>query len=209
MAVSIRIQENVSQMLDSIRASLTDTQLAKAAGVGVQTAVRRNFQTLEGRPNKQGFPKTHFWNDAAKSTLLDLSASSSGRAVVNIDKIGVALQRFGGTIRPVRKNWLTIPATAEAYGHTASEFIDLKFRKAGPNLAMLVRSQGISGGLGRANRKQVQGPTRAEQVMFWLVKSATISAHPDTLPTDEVIQSEAAKAVESKVSAEVARANKT
>jgi hypothetical protein len=208
MAVSIQIKENVSQMLESLRESLTDKQLATAAGVGVQTAVRRNFLTLEGKPNKQGFPKTHFWNDAAKSTLLDLSAANSGRAIISINKIGVALQRFGGTVRPVNKKWLTISATSESYGHTASEFPDLQFRQISPVLAMLIRGQKVVGALGRVKRKQVQGPTRAQQVLFWLVKKAVIGAHPETLPTDSQMQDEAAKAVESKVLAEVARANK-
>jgi len=80
-----------------------------------------------------------------------------------------AIQEFGGVITPDKAGALTIPVHPDAKGKRASDFPDLIFIKREGANPLLVRKSG--------------GP-RSEKfdIMFVLVKSAEIPAHPYLRP---------------------------
>lgn len=83
------------------------------------------------------------------------------------------LEAFARVLGPVlitakAAQWLTIPATAAAYGHRAREFNDLIFIKLGDARAMLARRDG-----------------KKLTPFFWLKKSVTLPEDRTLLPSDE------------------------
>jgi hypothetical protein len=129
-----------------------DSKLKKII-FNITTDVREMaIRNIDARLNKYGRAKGGLRN----SVLMEVG--EDGIPQVSAGGVGVpyaAAQEFGATIIPKNVQWLTIPATDEAFGKKATEFGDLKFRLVNPQLAMLFR------------------PTTNE-VLFWLKKQVTI-----------------------------------
>ncbi len=74
-----------------------------------------------------------------------------------------AIHEFGGLIRPVEKEWLTIPAIPENYGKTAKEVgqgVQLLFHMVNPQLAYLFEPF----------------PNKQIRIHFWLKKEVNMPA---------------------------------
>ena len=116
--------------------------------------------------NRFGAPSTGFWKKAIDSVF---STATGAEATVSIPARGVALQYYGGTVRPTNKQCLTIPLNAMAYGKSARE------------LAPLIRVKDVL-------FKKIGDGSAANLVpMFALRKSVTIRPHPDVLPSKGVL----------------------
>lgn len=79
------------------------------------------------------------------------------------------------------KKWLTIPATASAYGKRAGEFSDLKFVPFTDDLAALMARS-------KSDGKYI--------VVFWLKKEVTIEQDRTLLPDDQAFGEAAARGVD-------------
>lgn len=100
----------LTQMLKDVRSRGFYAKLALRLVVTLQS----HFAEKETRPNKQGWPKSHFWSQIRSSTLTR-EVTDSGATV------GIADGRFnthyyGATISPTKKQYLTIPLKPEAKG---------------------------------------------------------------------------------------------
>jgi len=115
--LSITFRDRATQALEALGVNLGSARLADRAGTAVAVLVRGR---LRKKPdNKKGWPSTGFWRDAANSVS---HYPVEGGQVVSIAKIGMRQRFFGGSIRPVNAQALTIPISPEAYGHTAADF---------------------------------------------------------------------------------------
>lgn len=94
--------------------------LKQAIGGAVQREFQDHLRRLDAqRPNQLGGVRTHFYGDAAQATFF---AVTNDGATVTVAQQGFRQRVLGGTIRPVRSKWLTIPARAEAHGKRAGKF---------------------------------------------------------------------------------------
>lgn len=75
---------------------------------------------LKGLPrNKGGYPSTGFWEDAARRCI---GIAENGNVRLSNDKLGLRKRLYGGPVRAVNHNNVTIPICAEAYGTTVSDW---------------------------------------------------------------------------------------
>jgi len=189
---SITIVDRATPAVLEFARRLNAKALQEAIGGGVGRLIIANFRALDSeRANEMGGKRTHFYADAARGT--DWTADAAG-ATVTIRKTGIAQRLFGGTILPLKGNWLTIPARREAYGKKAREFDNLVpiFGKAlGAGAGALVARESSNISITKDRRRGMGGKLRVRKtgdegggVYFWLVKSVTQRPDPTVLPTD-------------------------
>jgi len=172
-SLSIRISDSATPALQALAAELHGEPVRKVMARAGVAAVKSHFYDLDrdpSRANKLGAPRQHFFGQAARATNFQISNSGF---VISINHIGVALRYFGGTVRPVNAKFLTLPATAAAYGKRAREFPDLEAhfpKKSSAGAGFLYR---VTGGRGKNQRMTI---------LFWLVKKSTIHADTTILP---------------------------
>lgn len=187
MATTITIKNQASAAIARVSAAVSGARLNPQIGAAEVLLFKRHFLGLP--PNKQGFPSTHFWADAARSTNFRLDPSGP---VISINKQGIRQRRYGGQILPTGgRKYLTIPANAEAYGKRAGEFHNLRIAKLGGRLA-LVENQASEVSISKADKKGNRTVTwtasRTGLVpFFWLVKAVNQQPDPSILPSDQEI----------------------
>lgn len=155
--------------------------LNKVISVAGTRAVKDRFaEVATWMRNKFGRP-AQFWKRMSRATRPEATAAHA--AVVMPRE--VAQRYFGGTIRPTGgRNFLTIPARAEAYRRSARSFDDLVlivFRRKG---------RGPAGALIR------KGETH-DAVMYWLYRKVTQKGDPRVLPTSDELAAAVMPDVES------------
>lgn len=203
MNITVDIQDKASPAAKAILASARSLDFLKACGRGVAVLLRAKFQDLENtRPNKQGWPRQHFWSDVRRS--VQNPEQTAGKVSVSITHPGIALRYFGGDIFPVNVRFLTIPAVPEAYGKRAREFDNLRpgyapNEEGRPQLALVETDATVV----RFGRKKKDGTRTVSQVMrtggqavFWLVTKAHQEGDKTILPTEDQMQIAAVKAGE-------------
>lgn len=188
---TIDIHNEVSGALRELKSNLAPEQLNPAIGAAEVVLFQKHFLSLP--TNRQGFPSTGFWADAARATNYAVLAED---VLISVNKLGARQRYEGGEIKPTGgKKYLTIPAVAEAYGRRAGEFNNLELafhRVAGRAEAFaLVEAQATEVSFGRkrkdGSRKVTPGNSVGSRVMFWLVKSVRQAANPDVIPSSEQI----------------------
>ena len=172
LAMTVSLDDRVTPALQAIVSRLANkTPLNQSMAMGVETKVVENFQRKATIPNKFDAPSTGYWQKAAASVR---ASATSSYAEVAIPFHGVRLHYLGGTIVPVNKKWLTIPARAEAHG---KRVVDLfpgftncvwLFNAARQPYAIAGKEDGL--------------------VYFWLAKKAVIKPDPTVLPPVAVMQ---------------------
>jgi len=166
MSVAITVtKDTATPAINRLLSRLEPAQAAAAMGPVLQRLVQRHFRTLP--PNQQGWPSTHFWADAARSTTW--RAHPEG-VVVSVNKVGVRQRWKGGSIKPVRARNLVFPAAAEAYGKLPRDFDNLRAVCFG-RFSALIRDS-----------KHETAPLD-ERIMFWIVKGVNQDENPDVMPT--------------------------
>lgn len=180
------VKDTATPALRALRDGLRNENLLPVLGRSVTNAIRRNFDELEStRPNKLGGQRQHYYSGARQGTSFVVDGDS---ALVGIHQVGMGLRYFGGTVRagagissftgqPTK--YLTIPVTAEAYGHRASDF---------PDLTVLWGRDGPYA-LGRVTPRTVAtaGDTRQTEVLFVLKTQVTVEADPTMLPSAQAL----------------------
>ncbi len=214
MAVTIDIKDSVSAALLASRTQLAPEKLALIGARGAANRIRAHLANLEAtRGNKDGWPRTHFWAQVRQS--VQNPTPTAGGAVISINHLGFALRYFGGVVLPVRRKFLTIPATPEAYGHRAREFAQLKFALAplndgsGRRAPALVEAEHTRLDFGRKRKdgsRRVTAESRGGKVFYWLVRKTTHRPDPTVLPSEAEIATAALGAIEAQLQIEKARA---
>lgn len=171
LSFKVRVADRVTSKATAVQRGIERGVHRKVMAKAASEVVKDNFVTLDRQRHSGG--TFHFYGRAARAT----SSGVQGRsAFVSIDHEGIALRRFGGTVKPRTAKYLSIPAIDQAQGKRAREFDDLHFRR------------NASGNGGR-----LCDPTG--RVYFWLVKQSTHKPDPSVLPTDGEIQEAAVDAV--------------
>lgn len=169
------------------------------AATAMRERMREHFVMMDKRPNRNGWPKQHFFGRARRQTS---SAFDDQHAEVRVSLVGFKTHVTGkpGIIRPVNKVYLTIPARSEAYGKRAGEFNDLRIRFGmtddGVRPVALVQAEQTKLNFGRKKKDGSRSTNKTEiggLVYFWLVKSAHTKPHPKAMPTEKQLQDAVSK----------------
>ena len=200
--ISFRVQ-GIDELIERAKSLFGNKRpMLAAMGRGVGNLLRRHFAKLEtGRPNKQGWPRTHFWREVLGSVQNPVVTADT--ASVAINHVAMAQRYFGGEIRPFRRQWLTIAASPESYGKVAPDFSDLEFGMAVNPFGRLQRALGR----GRDTHTEADGSRTSilRDPLFWLTKRVNQKPDPTTLPTDAELSAAAADAGENYLAAKLAQ----
>lgn len=171
------------EQIEALQKKLSDAKgLNTAVGKAFEKTLRTHFRSLDRRPNKRGWRKSHFWEKIAADTVF--AGADDNRAVVSIGSDSgpkFAAKVFGARIRPKSgKKFLAIPAIEARYGVSPSSLDknELQFR--------LTRKGGLLGQI-RADGTM--------QVHYWLVRKADTPRDPQALPKKETVLSAAKKTI--------------
>lgn len=195
-AITIDIRDEVTPALAALRESCQPQNVNPAIGTAVKKLFQNHFIGLPS--NKQGFPTTNFWADAARSTTWMLLADG---VLIRVDKAGVQQRLRGGDIVPgAGKTYLTLPATADAYGHRAGEF-NLKFaivNQDGFQRPALVARRSVAAMVTQTKTGKFKhtGDEIGEVVFYWLVRHVHQEPNPDVIPSDDEITTAATDTVQ-------------
>jgi hypothetical protein len=189
--IFINVTDSATPALVALDGVLSPRQLSASVGDAEVALFQSHF--LGNGQNKNGWPTTSFWPRAARAT--DYQVIDSG-VLVSVNQIGVRQRYAGGAIHPTAGHvFLTIPACAEAYGHLAGEFNNLKFASVvinGNSRFALVEADAIPSGYSgnmRKGRRDFHTERGGGAVYFWLARSVHQAPDPDVLPSDQTIQS--------------------
>ena len=135
------------------------TGVLKVGARGVSQYLRKFYREKNGREkNKLGGKRTNFWNKVGNTVnngnpnspnKAEPIVEAPGRVVVTIASSILPHKIKGGTIRPVRSQYLTIPLVAEAYDKKARRFPDLFVIKSKKGNLLLVKPDKSSGSVPR------------------------------------------------------------
>lgn len=200
---SISIRDGASPTLALLLNEVRNASLAaKAAARGVANKLKDHFAQMESdRPNRWGYPRQHFWSQVRKSVGNPVMEGDA--ATVTISHVAFRQKLEGGTIKPgPGKKFLTIPATAEAYGKRAREFSGLQFAivadpQSGRPRPALIAQRAVSTliSLGKKKFKAV-GSELGMLPLFWLVREVKQAPTPGALPSDGELQQAAISGAE-------------
>lgn len=200
MTLNLNIAGELSLETRRVAEGLRRGEMIRAAARGVANETREFYAGLERtRPNKQNWPRQHFWADTRRS-VQNPTVKSLDAATVSINKLGLRQRVEGGYIRPKNgRKYLTLPATAEAYGKRAGEFGNLRFGFAENrygNLAPALVDAGqqkVSFGRRRKDGTHAVKPGEdlTHKVFFWLVRKVYQPADPTAFPTEAQLKAAA------------------
>lgn len=190
MATAITITDKVSPILARFQNVLKTGAIENVMGRAVVNKLQAHFLQLNAsRANELGGDRTNFYAGAAKSTN---SQARPGEVKISVNQVGIRQRYEGGEIRPLAGKYLTIPASAEAYGHRAREFSDLRFgfaeNKFGNLQPALVRASSSQVKFGRqkndGTRAVKQTGSRGGEVMYFLCPRVFQRADPTVIPPE-------------------------
>ncbi len=164
LSFNVKIRDTAAARLKGMSEAYAKGRHRKIMAASGAKVVKAHFTKLDQQRHRQttGF---HFYARAAKATSHEVRGS---KAVVRIDHEGIALRRFGGTIRPRVAKYLTIPVAPIAHGRRVREF--------GDAVTWII------------NRRTGKGVvTLGGRVIFALTKESKHKADKSVLPTDREI----------------------
>lgn len=174
-------------------------RLQPVAGHAAVNTVRQHLLLLNrNRPNRLGGPRTEYWRRAAGAT--NFRATGEG-VTVSISQLGMRLHAEGGTVRPTKARFLTIPVNPKAHGKRAREMdLELVYGQGGKPVALATKptlSRSVT--QTRGGRIVSRNTGRRGEIMFALVRSAAIKADPAVLPDNAVLGGEVVRALASSI----------
>lgn len=187
VAITIGIQDDASTPLLRLGNAIQRGAVRMVMGRAVVRQLKAHFGKLDDeRPNKLGGKRTKFYEQVGKSVQQPELIGGDGVKIA-INQVGFAQRLFGGDITVGEngtKEWFTVPARAEAYGHRARQFNDLHFVFFREGLAALVQNEQTT--LGRKKKDGTRsGKTTGGGIFYWLVKSIHQEPDPTVLPPEE------------------------
>jgi hypothetical protein len=171
----VSITDTATPGLKSLRRHMHSPALRSVMARAGVNHVKDHLTHLDRRRgNALGGKRTHFYAAAARSTNFRLQGKGF---IISINHVGIAQRYFGGTIRPVTKKRLAIPAQARAHGRRPREFGNLKtgFGKdpSAPTSKPVPRFLYLPGADKTIPRSNI---------LYWLVKSVIQKADHTVLP---------------------------
>lgn len=195
LAFRLSLTDQVSPTGRALAGALAPKQLNPVIGRSAVGAFRKHlFEVNRTRPNALGGTRTGFYASAARGTSFE--ATGDG-VTLTVASVGIRQRVLGGTIRPTRAKFLTIPAAPEAHGKRAREFGNLvvvfgpggrPIALATPETTVPVTRGGRRGGSALGTTRQ-----RAGKILFRLVKSVTQRPDPTVIPSEAAVQAGVAK----------------
>lgn len=118
---TINIVDNATPALAAAIERCQPHRLATRVAVATAKVWRNHLAALP--KNKNGYPSTGFWEDAARRVR---GIAVGGNVILTSDKVGLRQRWLGGQIPKGGKGpkMLTIPICAEAYGTSAADWGD-------------------------------------------------------------------------------------
>lgn len=183
MKVQIAILDNASPALRDATNALSFRRAARTAAQAVRVQIRKHLVAKEGQPNKNSWPKQHWYARARERVAV---VEEGNATAITIDLPGFAMRYSGdpSVIYPVNSKYLAIPIHAMAYGKRPREFKDVVF---------IPVNRGRTVGL--LSMRVGTGKTHVWINLFRLVKFVRTKADPSMLPTDESMQDTATAAI--------------
>lgn len=177
MAATVQITESYKPALQRLWLDLHSEASSNRIGRDVVALVQNHFRELPS--NERKFPSTHFWQRAAEATSYRVEEDN---VVVSVDQVGIRQRYLGGDIKAISGKYLTIPAIAWTYGHSASEFDDLKVVRG-----HFITYWGRDVSLALVPSHWREDMFKPATVYFWLVQSVTQGPNSNVLPSDDAI----------------------
>lgn len=171
------------------------TEMAADVARAARQAVRDSFQRMVDRTQSQGF-----WGAAKRS--VNSPVIQDNKATIDITHIGVRLQWLGGTVRPTgRKS----EVTGRPIKSLLIPFKDSPLRRRSlaslhlPEEEVMVLGNVETGSailarVKQRKRRNQDGHYQDVTPLGALVKSATIPAHPEVMPSHEQMREYAVRA---------------
>ncbi len=192
MDISVSIENDTAtpalKALDSVLSPRSNARLQQAVGRECVLLTQRHLGALG--PNKNGWPSTGFYKGAARGTDFDVTETGVVIRVDNERAPGGMRQRYHGGTISMKDKLLAIPARAEFYGHSPTEFTNLRFFMFASGTKTFVIGKG---GVGKVNfqtgrERSVSGAGAREQAMvaYWLKESVNQrDGDPDVMPSPQ------------------------
>lgn len=205
LVLRISIADLSLPQLERMERVLADRlSLDKAAAQGALPEFQGRIREMaSGNRNPFGERST-FWNMMLAGTK---AGADGGGGFVRMPR-AVGLRYHGGRVVPKKAKMLAIPARSEAYGKSPRQFADLRFiptKRGGGMLIQNPQTMIVRKKNGRGKGSVKETVEMGGGVMFWLVKSAYISADQSVLPTPEAITGAAMRGVRTLIALRVRR----
>lgn len=194
ISLAIDVRDVVGDRINALVGALEASEPMHRAIGAEAFALTRDWlidlaQTRHDTARRLGAAPTGHWAQAAEKTTL---AATPEAATVTVNQVGIGRVDHDVTIEPgPGKEFLALPAIAQAYGQRAYRVPDLVFIRTGTKqTAVLVKKD--------AGRE-------IGTVWYWLVKSVTQRKDRTLLPDDERYRVSALKGLRNFIGAEVQR----
>jgi hypothetical protein len=197
VAVTITVTGDAQRMLSQLDQKLVNRgelheDIATRAENVTRDYLRGIARTRHATARKLGATPTGHLERAAESVH---SFSDAEGATIGITSPGIGRAFEDKVITPgPGKKYLTIPATAEAYGKRAGQFNDLRLAFFKGGLLALVKADQSSLSDRKASGYSVEkkaAPKARPPVYYWLKKSVTQKQDRTLLPSDAMLQAAA------------------
>lgn len=169
--LTIRIEDTASSNLASVHEAFAKGRHLPVMARAAANEVKENFRQLGLSRHRSAAPFSFY----ARARGATHSGVEGGKAYVGIDHEGIGLRLLGGTVKPRRGKYLTIPVDDSAIGKRVGEFSDLQWI---------------------INRRKGTGVVLQQgKVLYALTKSTTHKPDPTVLPTTEKLQDAVTKSL--------------
>ena len=169
--LNIRIEDTASSNLAAVHEAFAKGRHLPVMARAAANEVKENFRVLGQKRHRAAAPFSFY----ARARGATSSGVDGGKAYVSIDHEGIALRLLGGTVKPRKGKYLTIPVDDAAIGKRVGEFTGLTWL---------------------INRRKGTGVVLQQgKVLYALTKSTTHKPDPTVLPTTEVLQTAVTKSL--------------
>lgn len=130
------------KLKEMLAASRRPLSVMQAVAKEVIKVFKDRFKKLQAKGNRRGWPERHFWYGLATSgsvsSKVGITKMTPSEAIVSVSDYRYLHKIKGGTIKPKRKNALTIPLRAEAYALGGKGSV----RESAPFLKLVITKKG-------------------------------------------------------------------
>ena len=183
-------KDDATPAIAELKGALTAERIKRAVATSTVKLTKDYLNKLP--PNKRGWISSGFYKDAAKGTTFDFTDTGVLIQIENENALGAMRFRYhGGTITAKNVANLAIPAREEFYGHSPTEFNNLRFVMFASGAKALVIGKG---GTERVNSNTWQsgrgtskgtGARTAMMIAYWLVPSVTQQGNKNVIPSND------------------------
>lgn len=207
MEIQVTFQGDAAEALARLGEGLGDgKKLHASMALGVEHALRQHLTDAgyTGRKNKLGGKSTGWWKGVSNSIA---SAATATEATVSISQRGIALQYYGGTVRPTKAKALSIPVHPSAHGVFARQYPQRlayipagrafgpvrKGATRGDFVGFLVRGEPYTITRGKNKGKEGTRPVKGAETIYILMLETKHQGDKNILPGEDKLTAAAAE----------------